>query len=79
MAASGLPRLVAWLFQIVLTLAALEWVVTAIFLALDRQEAGRPWLRMVIILGAVAAFNFVAVGLFETATLRRVYPLASDD
>ena len=74
-----IPR--AWvvrLFQLLLTIAAMEWVRTAVFLAVERQEDGRPWLRMVIILGAVAAFNIFSMLLFESAVLRRVYHHRSD-
>ena len=65
---------VARLWQVVLVAAAMEWVRTAVFLTADRADAGERWLRMVVILGAVALFNLVAALLFETDTLSRVYP-----
>lgn len=68
---------VARLWQIVLMLAALEWVRKAIFLAIERQEAGEPWLRMVLILGATAAFTFVSALLFEAGPLAEAYPRRS--
>ena len=65
---------VARFFQFFLLIATLEWIRTGVVLALERHEAGAPWLRMALILGAVAAFNFFAMTLFETRTLLRVYP-----
>jgi len=70
-----LPRgWVARLWQIVLILGALEWVRTAIFLAVERQDAGEPWLRPVLILGGASVFTFVSAVLFEAEPLARAYP-----
>jgi len=65
---------VARFFQVFLLLATLEWIRTGVVLALERHKAGAPWLRMALILGAVATFNFFAMALFETRTLQRIYP-----
>lgn len=65
---------VARIFQVLLTLAAFQWVLTAVFLARERAEAGLPWLRMALILGAVALFTFAAALLFEAPPLQRRYP-----
>ena len=43
--------------QLFLLFGAGEWVRTLIVLVGDRQEQGEPWLRLVIILGAVSAFT----------------------
>jgi hypothetical protein len=73
-----LPRgWVARLWQVVLFLGALEWVRTAVFLAIDRQEAGEPWIRMAVILGATAAFTFGSALLFEARPLLDAYPRVS--
>ena len=40
-----------------LVLGALEWVRTLAFFAGQRMEAGRPWGRLAVILGAVAALT----------------------
>ncbi|MFN7988312.1 MAG: hypothetical protein U0529_12635 [Thermoanaerobaculia bacterium] len=40
-----------------LLLGAVEWVRTLVFFAGQRMEAGRPWLRLALILGAVAALT----------------------
>lgn len=61
LAAMTLPFLrAAWsarLLQGVLTLACLEWLRTAWVLAVERQAAGLPILRMLTILLAVAIFT----------------------
>lgn len=40
--------------QLVLLLGALEWVRTTVVLAGARMDEGKPWIRMVAILGVVA-------------------------
>ena len=64
---------VARLAQVVLALGALEWIRTLITLAMWRHEQGEPFLRMTLILGAVAAVTLVSALLFETRKLRRIY------
>lgn len=58
------------LMQGVLVLGGLEWVRTTLLLARFRAEAGVPYARMVVILGAVALVAVVAALLFETRRLR---------
>jgi hypothetical protein len=65
----------ARLVQAALVLGALEWLRTLIVLALQRQHAELPWLRMALILGAVAAIALVAAWLFQTPRLARRYGL----
>jgi hypothetical protein len=48
---------VPWLFQAVLLLGAAEWLRTLYFMSLVRLEYGEPWIRMAVILGAVALFT----------------------
>lgn len=64
---------VARLMQVVLALAALEWVRTLVVLAMRRSEQGEPFLRMILILGAVVAMTAVSALLFETRRMRRLY------
>ena len=64
---------VAWLMQIVLVLGALEWLHTLYKLVQVRIALDQPYLRMAIILGAVAAVTFCSALLFRTRTLRRIY------
>jgi len=68
---------VARLWQVVLMLASLEWVRTAVFSAAERQDAGEPWVRMVVILGAVAVFTFASALAFEMRPLDEIYPRRS--
>lgn len=71
-----LPLRRAWVprfFQVVLTLGALEWGRTLVTLAMARGEQGEPYLRMVLILGAVALVTQGSALLFETDRLRRWY------
>jgi hypothetical protein len=52
--------------QLLLGLAAAEWIYTLQILAVQRIETGQPWLRLAIILGAVALFTVgsaIAIGL----------------
>lgn len=46
--------------QAVLALAALEWFRTLLVLRAGRMALGLPWMRMALILGAVAAFTLAA-------------------
>ena len=43
--------------QLCLVVAALEWLRTALLLARERQAVGAPFVRMLVILGAVALFT----------------------
>ncbi len=62
--------------QIILFLGALEWVRTTIEIAFRRMDAGEPWLRMAIILGAVAVFTAVsALPFSRNKELRKQYGL----
>ena len=63
------PRLV----QVVLVLAALEWVRTLFVLAAERAAEGRPALRLAIILGAVAAVTLAAAWPLATRRVREWY------
>ena len=45
------------LVQLILALAAAEWLRTLAFIAMERHAAGQPWGRMALILGAVAALT----------------------
>ena len=66
---------VARLVQIVLVVAAFEWVRTLISLAMSRSRQGEPFLRMAVILGIVAVVTCGAALLFQGKTLRRIYRL----
>jgi hypothetical protein len=64
--------------QIVLVLGALEWLRTLYLLAGVRIDSGEPFLRLVLILGAVALVTLIAALSFQTRSLRRVYGIGSD-
>jgi len=66
---------VARLVQWVLVLASLEWLRTAVVLALQRQDQGMPWARSAVILGAVCAFSLASALVFRSAGLRARYRL----
>jgi hypothetical protein len=70
----ALPR--AWaarLAQVALVLGTLEWVRAAAVLVHERIAFGAPWLRLVLILGAVALFTAASVLVFQASTIRRWY------
>jgi hypothetical protein len=70
------PR--AWaarIVQVVLAAGAVEWVLTAYTLAHSRMQHGEPYLRLLVILGAVAVFTAVAAALFQHPTLRARFGL----
>ena len=65
------PR--AWAARLVqgaLVLGAAEWLWTAAVLIQQRQALGQPWLRMSLILGAVALFTAGAALVFRHPGLR---------
>jgi ferredoxin len=73
-----IPRLwVARIYQIGLVGAAAVWVSTAIDLARIRMALGAPYLRMAIILGAVALVTGGAALVFRLRSLRTRYSKGS--
>lgn len=56
--------------QVALTLGALEWFRRAWELAGERLQSGQPYLRMLLILGAVALFTAAAAWAFQRPVLR---------
>jgi len=63
------PRLI----QLALLLGAIEWVYTLVSVAQIRIQFGMPWVRMVIILGAVALVTALSGLVFRSKALRRRY------
>lgn len=66
------------LVQLFLLLGAAEWVRTLIVLVQGRQAQGEPWLRLLIILGAVSAFTAGAAFLLQTRKVRDRFGAAPD-
>ena len=56
-----------------LALGAVEWVRTLAAFAAVRVATGQPYLRMALILGAVALFTALAAIAFESDVLRARY------
>ena len=72
----GVPqRWAARLVQLGLLAGALEWLRTAAGLVAARQAMGQPFLRLALILGAVALFTALAAAVFRAAPLRRRFRL----
>lgn len=67
---------VARFFQLLLLAIAGVWVFTALRIGAQRVQSGEPWLRVALILGAVAVFTLFAAALWESDTLLRRYPRA---
>jgi uncharacterized membrane protein YwzB len=61
--------------QAILAVAVIEWVLTAITRAQLRMQHGDPYLRLVLILGAVALFTAVAAAIFQHPALRARFRL----
>lgn len=57
--------------QAALVLGALEWVRTTLALVGSRMSTGEPYLRMVVILGAVAAVCALSALVFLAPPVRR--------
>lgn len=70
---------VARLVQMALVLGALEWAHTAYQLTQVRIALDQPFIRMVIILGVVAAVTACSALLFQTQTMKRLYRLERSD
>jgi len=64
---------VPWVMQIVLLLGAVEWLRTLFFVAQMRIEYDMPWMRMAIILGAVALFTACSGLVFRGKALGNRY------
>jgi hypothetical protein len=56
--------------QVALLAGTIEWLRTLAVLLPARRAAGEPWVRLVVILGAVAAATLAGALLFETRRLR---------
>ena len=65
------PRLV----QAALVLGALEWVRALLMYVMIRQDSGKPWMRLAIILGSVAVFTAASGLVFRLGPLKKRYKL----
>lgn len=71
-------RWVPWLIQLALVLGALEWLRTLVSVAQIRMEYDMPWIRMAVILGAVALFTAFSSLVFRSKGLRKRYSIEMD-
>jgi hypothetical protein len=76
----GLPWLLVvkrmWavrLLQIMLVVGALEWVRALFEIRARRMDEEREWVRMAVILGAVAAFTAMSALLLFLPQIRRIF------
>ena len=56
--------------QTFLIIGAIEWVRTTVSLVIVRNENGEPFLRLAIILGAVALFTLFSALVFRTKRIK---------
>lgn len=56
--------------QVAMLVGAALWLHTASTLVAARQATGQPWLRLVVILGAVAAFHLLSAALLQRQRMR---------
>lgn len=62
-------------FQVALAVGALEWVRSLLAIAHTRQALGEPWVRMAVILGAVALVTASSALVFQTKALKARYSI----
>jgi hypothetical protein len=65
----------ARILQVVLFVGGFEWIRTLFVNIARRSDAGEPWMRMALILGAVALFTFGSLLVFRSPALRTRYGL----
>ena len=59
--------------QGILVLGGIEWIRTLVMLAMMRQDMGRPWARLALILGTVAVMTISSALVFRIKALRERY------
>ena len=72
----AVPR--AWaarVLQLALLAGAFEWLRTLAMFASTRMALGQPYLRLTLILVAVAVFTAVSAAVFQQSAVRRRYRL----
>ncbi len=67
--------LAAWLVQAALVLATVEWIHTVFVFASVRIEQGKPYFRLVLILGVVAFFTLASTLVFFLKSMKERYSL----
>lgn len=59
-----------------LIIGGVNWIATALRIGAQRRAAGEPWLRMALILGAVAALSALAAALLSRRSVLERFPPA---
>jgi len=65
--------------QVTLGVGVIEWVWTLGVYASERAREGEPYVRLVVILGSVAAVTTLAALSFESRRMRAVYRMDEED
>lgn len=60
--------------QALLLLGSVSWIATAMRIGAARRAAGEPWVRMAVILGAVAALSALAAALLSRRSMLERFP-----
>ncbi len=63
----------ARIMQGILLIGGIEWIRTLVILAMQRQDMGRPWVRLAVILGVVAVLTISSALVFRLKSLREWY------
>jgi len=63
------------ILQVLMLMAAIEWARTLFYLVQIRQDAGMPWMRLAIIIGAVALFTAASTLIFRNKSIKKKYNL----
>lgn len=69
----------ARVIQAVLLLGALVWIFSAFSIGQERMAAGRPFVRMAVILGSVALVSAASAFLFYLPSMKKRYKLGATD
>lgn len=62
------------IYQIYLVGGAIIWTERLLHLRKIRIEEGNPWIRLVIILGAIALISLVSAFLLQNKKVQKTYP-----
>jgi hypothetical protein len=60
--------------QMLMCLGAIIWANTTVRIVQKRLLSGEPWIRLVIILGAVTLFTIITGLLLNSAIIKQKYP-----
>jgi len=61
------------LFQIALIVATIEWLRSLYIYIIEYQQIGKPWTRLLIIIGSVALFTLLSALVFQLKSVKEKY------